>query len=94
MAVVDNRDDAVTAASALLMELSHLPCLLLMEFVAGPQLKDSGAALMGDGRAVLLEDVGRLFLLDMLLGNADRMPCADLGWRGNANNLLYGAAVS
>jgi len=28
----------------------------------------------------------------MLLGNADRMPCADLGWRGNANNLLYGAA--
>jgi hypothetical protein len=40
----------------------------------------------------LLEDVGCLFLLDMLLGNADRMPCADLGWRGNANNLLYGAA--
>jgi hypothetical protein len=39
----------------------------------------------------LLEDVGCLFLLDMLLGNADRMPCADLGWRGNANNLLYGA---
>lgn len=39
----------------------------------------------------LLEDVGCLFLLDMLLGNADRMPCPDLGWRGNANNLLYGA---
>jgi hypothetical protein len=22
-------------------------------------------------------------------GNADRMPCPELGWRGNANNLLY-----
>lgn len=87
----------------------------------------------------LCEDVGRLFLLDMLLGesgaeedeawsikkgtgmrrgsacpcnlvllccaclpvclvlrlynlpsgNADRMPCPELGWRGNPNNLLY-----
>jgi len=59
-----------------------------------PDLVTAAAAccFQGDGRAVLLEDVGRLFLLDMLRGNADRMPCADLGWRGNANNLLYGAA--
>jgi len=46
-AIIDKNDDAVTAAGALLMELSHLPCFLLMEFVAGPKLKDSGAALMG-----------------------------------------------
>jgi hypothetical protein len=45
-AMVDKSDDAATAAGALLMELSHLPCFLLMEFVAGPKLKDSGAALM------------------------------------------------
>jgi hypothetical protein len=48
-------------------------------------------SLQGCAVGGLLEDVGCLFLLDMLLGNADRMPCADLGWRGNANNLLYGA---
>ena len=31
----------------------------------------------------------RLFLLDMVLGNADRFPCEALGWRGNPNNILY-----
>lgn len=30
-----------------------------------------------------MEDLGRLFTLDMLLGNPDRLPCAELGWRGN-----------
>jgi hypothetical protein len=32
-----------------------------------------------------------MLLLDMLLGNADRLPCRELGWRGNAGNVLYGA---
>ncbi len=31
----------------------------------------------------------RLFLLDMLLGNADRLPCEALSWRGNAHNALF-----
>lgn len=34
-------------------------------------------------------NVFRLFLLDMLLGNADRFPCEALGWRGNPHNILY-----
>lgn len=37
-----------------------------------------------------LEGLGRLFLLDLVLGNADRLPCSDLGWRGNPNNILFG----
>eukprot|EP00879_Flechtneria_rotunda_P030333 GHRR01032956.1.p1 GENE.GHRR01032956.1~~GHRR01032956.1.p1 ORF type:complete len:525 (+),score=237.23 GHRR01032956.1:2495-4069(+) len=78
-------------APELLMELSHLPCFLLMEYVEGNKLHDSPEALQGPATGLLLEDVGRLFLLDMLLGNADRMPCPELGWRGNASNLLYGA---
>lgn len=41
--------------------------------------------------ARLLEDLGRIFLLDILLGNADRLPCAELGWRGNPGNVLLGA---
>eukprot|EP00955_Chlamydomonas_euryale_P000566 6313-Chlamydomonas_euryale.AAC.1 len=28
----------------------------------------------------------------MVLGNADRLPCIDLGWRGNPNNIMHGAA--
>jgi hypothetical protein len=36
-------------------------------------------------------DLGGMFLLDMLLGNADRLPCTDLSWRGNPGNLLFGS---
>eukprot|EP00878_Enallax_costatus_P023837 GHUV01025391.1.p2 GENE.GHUV01025391.1~~GHUV01025391.1.p2 ORF type:complete len:441 (+),score=177.36 GHUV01025391.1:570-1892(+) len=78
-------------AGELLAELSHLPCFLLMEYVEGDRMADCPQAFEGDNFGVLLEDVGCLFLLDMLLGNADRMPCKRLGWRGNKNNLLYGA---
>ena len=39
----------------------------------------------------LLEDLGRLLLLDMLLGNADRLPFPELGWRGNPSNVILGA---
>jgi atypical dual specificity phosphatase len=34
----------------------------------------------------------RLFLLDMLLGNPDRLPCEALGWRGNPHNILFAVA--
>lgn len=42
------------------------------------------------------EDLGRLFTLDMLLGNPDRLPCRELGWRGNPGarcGAAAGAAV-
>ena len=31
----------------------------------------------------------RLLLLDMVLGNQDRLPLDSLGWRGNPGNLLF-----
>jgi|AntAceMinimDraft_1070359.scaffolds.fasta_scaffold10671_1 hypothetical protein len=36
------------------------------------------------------EALGRIFILDTLLGNPDRLPCRRLMWRGNPGNLLYG----
>ena len=36
--------------------------------------------------------LSRLFLLDMLLGNCDRLPCEELGWRGNPENVMYALA--
>eukprot|EP00897_Mesotaenium_endlicherianum_P004173 jgi/Mesen1/3784/ME000205S03042 len=33
--------------------------------------------------------LGRVLALDMVLRNEDRLPCRQLGWRGNPNNLLY-----
>jgi hypothetical protein len=49
------------------------------------------STLQGPDTLPLLEDVGRLLLLDMLLGNADRLPLPELGWRGNRSNVLLGA---
>lgn len=43
----------------------------------------SGGGCGGRHLADTAEDLGRLFTLDMLLGNADRLPCRELGWRGN-----------
>ncbi len=28
-------------------------------------------------------------MLDMLLGNSDRLPVEELGWRGNLENVMY-----
>ncbi|KAG1666974.1 hypothetical protein FOA52_004257 [Chlamydomonas sp. UWO 241] len=74
-------------------ELDALPCLLLMEFVRGrPLLRCIDAFSIGPVK--LFEDLGRMFLLDMVLGNADRLPSIDLGWRGNPNNIMHGAQGS
>lgn len=40
-------------------------------------------------RSTRLRVLCRLFLLDMLLGNADRLPCEVLGWRGNPHNIMF-----
>ena len=31
----------------------------------------------------------RMFALDMLLGNPDRLPCEALAWRGNLANIMF-----
>lgn len=36
----------------------------------------------------------RVLLLDMLLGNPDRLPCSRLMWAGNSGNLLAGCAIA
>ncbi|KAI8470555.1 MAG: hypothetical protein J3K34DRAFT_509307 [Monoraphidium minutum] len=75
-------------------ELGRMPCFLLMEYVAGRPLLEGAEPLQGAEPLALLEDVGRLLALDMLLGNADRLPCPELGWRGNGANVLLGAQGS
>eukprot|EP00210_Caulerpa_lentillifera_P003123 g2984.t1 len=41
-----------------------------------------------------LVNIGKLFVLDMALGNPDRLPCEDLRWRGNSGNVLLGSELS
>lgn len=71
-------------------EMQRCSLALVMDYVPG----ESFFAAEGPcrPRAALLRtagDLGRLLLLDMLLGNPDRLPCAALGWRGNADNALW-----
>lgn len=62
-----------------------------MEFIPGQCLFKSLPALAGAGALpATAEDLGRLFTLDMLLGNADRLPCLELSWRGNPGALWMG----
>ena len=50
---------------------------------SGGGSSSGGSSGVGSLLVATAEDLGRLFTLDMLLGNADRLPCSELGWRGN-----------
>ncbi|KAK3270345.1 hypothetical protein CYMTET_21255 [Cymbomonas tetramitiformis] len=66
-------------------------CALLMEFVRGIPLGRAGEAFSAEVLDSTCATLGRVLMLDMVLGNADRLPCGPLGWRGNRGNLLYSA---
>ncbi|GIM08174.1 hypothetical protein Vretimale_12277 [Volvox reticuliferus] len=87
------------SAVELASELAQMPVALLMEYCPGRPLLQCEEAFLVDGpspeaRSSTFEELGRLFLLDAVLGNADRLPCGDLCWRGNPNNVLFGRAGS
>eukprot|EP00232_Nephroselmis_pyriformis_P027837 CAMPEP_0182868204 /NCGR_PEP_ID=MMETSP0034_2-20130328/9171_1 /TAXON_ID=156128 /ORGANISM="Nephroselmis pyriformis, Strain CCMP717" /LENGTH=359 /DNA_ID=CAMNT_0025000597 /DNA_START=229 /DNA_END=1304 /DNA_ORIENTATION=- len=67
--------------------LADAPCVLLMSYVRGAPLK--APAFQDAVVKTTAEQLGGVLALDMILANADRLPFAGLGWRGNAGNLLY-----
>lgn len=71
-------------------ELHQSSCALIMQYIPGTSLFSLRLPL-DDAIVIskLFGDFGRLFALDMLLGNADRLKCQSLGWRGNPGNILY-----
>lgn len=74
-------------------ELARNSCCLVMEFIPGGCLFQHPDAFAPAKRLrQTAEDLGRLFTLDMLLGNADRLHCRELAWRGNPENILYATA--
>ena len=89
------REDA-DAAEALARCLEGNQAGLVMRNVRGKPLvpDDLRRAFSPDSKRA--EDnanaLGRVFVLDMLLANPDRLPCSRLMWRGNPGNLLYGRA--
>ena len=72
----------------LLDEMKECSSFLIMEFVPGSGLFRSQVAFQPSTALHTFSDLGRLFALDMLLGNSDRLRCEELGWRGNPENVL------
>lgn len=63
--------------------------LLVLQYVHGNDFEKEEGAWTGDQLCASTRALGRLFLLDLILGNADRLPMKSLGWRGNPANLLW-----
>ncbi|RZR96081.1 hypothetical protein BHM03_00025034 [Ensete ventricosum] len=67
-----------------------LEALELSRYVHGSPLAENPNAF--DSREAAentAEALGRVFVLDLILRNEDRLPCPQLGWRGNEANLLF-----
>ncbi|CAL9069299.1 unnamed protein product [Musa banksii] len=93
---VDSGDEvgAVTCSELLeALELSR--CLLLMNYCHGSPLVENSIAfdsrIAAENTAAAL---GRVLMLDLVLRNEDRLPCPQLGWRGNQANLLFSIKVA
>jgi len=69
--------------------LQHHEALLLLQFIPGCSLHEEREAWEPRHLEASVQALGRLLVLDLLLGNADRLPLPSLGWRGNPSNVLW-----
>lgn len=53
-----------------------------------PLLESSKAFHSREAACVTASSLGRVLMLDLILRNEDRLPCRQLGWRGNPANLM------
>ncbi|KAH7293146.1 hypothetical protein KP509_28G013800 [Ceratopteris richardii] len=69
--------------------LTSSPCVLVMGYVKGHPFLESENAFHTQAVAQnTAAAMARIFLLDLILRNEDRLPCSELGWRGNPANLI------
>lgn len=62
----------------------------LCSYVHGsPLLENSNAFHSQIAAEATAASLGRVLMLDLILRNEDRLPCRQLGWRGNSANLLF-----
>lgn len=74
-------------------QMNACKSLLVIEFVPGKRLFQAESAFGPATAAQTFEDLGRLFALDMLLGNSDRLKSDAMGWKkGNPGNVLWASA--
>ncbi|KAL5983680.1 hypothetical protein ACLOJK_017771 [Asimina triloba] len=98
------KDAAEKARDTAIMEGdegSQLTCSELLEalemsrYVHGSPLLESWNAFDSQEAAEhTASALGRILLLDLVLRNEDRLPCRELGWRGNSANLLFAEKIA
>ncbi|RLN21995.1 dual specificity protein phosphatase PHS1-like [Panicum miliaceum] len=89
VAVSNNDEVGEMTCSELLEALELSRCLLLMSYIHGsPLLESSKAFNSRESACVTASSLGRVLMLDLILRNEDRLPCRQLGWRGNPANLM------
>ncbi|XP_061953715.1 dual specificity protein phosphatase PHS1-like isoform X2 [Populus nigra] len=88
-AALEGDEVGEVTCSELLEALELSRCLLLMSYVHGsPLLESSNSFESRETAERIAAAIGRVFLLDLVIRNEDRLPCRELRWRGNPANLL------
>ncbi|PIA26076.1 hypothetical protein AQUCO_10000030v1 [Aquilegia coerulea] len=88
-ALMEGDDLGEMTCSELLEALELSRCLFLMNYVHGsPLLESTHAFDSREAAEKTASELGRVLMLDLIIRNEDRLPCRQLGWRGNYANLL------
>ncbi|KAL5717466.1 hypothetical protein ACHQM5_010461 [Ranunculus cassubicifolius] len=88
-AAMEGDDVGEVTCSELLEALELSRCLFLMNYVHGSPFLESISAFDSQEAAKKTSaELGRVLMLDLVIRNEDRLPCRQLGWRGNSANLL------
>ncbi|XP_074316515.1 dual specificity protein phosphatase PHS1 [Silene latifolia] len=95
-AAVSEADEVGEMTCSELLEALELSrCLILMSYVHGSPLLESQNAFDSPETAEkAAAALGRILMLDLVIRNEDRLPCKQLGWRGNFANLLLADKAS
>ncbi|KAF8408478.1 hypothetical protein HHK36_007633 [Tetracentron sinense] len=89
-AILEGDEVGEVTCAELLEALELSRCLLLMNYVHGsPLLESSNAFDSREAAERTASALGRILMLDLVIRNEDRLPCRQLGWRGNSANLLF-----
>ncbi|GJN32034.1 hypothetical protein PR202_gb20505 [Eleusine coracana subsp. coracana] len=95
VAISSNDEVGEMTCSELLEALELSRCLFLMSYIHGsPLLENSKAFNSVEAACITASSLGRVLMLDLILRNEDRLPCRQLGWRGNPANLMISDRLS
>ncbi|XP_038974114.1 dual specificity protein phosphatase PHS1-like isoform X1 [Phoenix dactylifera] len=94
VAVTSEDEVGEMTCSEMLEALELNRCLFIMNYIHGsPLLENPDAFDTREAAENAAAALGRVLMLDLILRNEDRLPCRQLGWRGNYANILFANKV-